>query len=101
MDTEHRLLMFASGVPTAEKPTAKKYFLLANGADAKEEHRSAWSKYKEYLRSTSVLIPLPPTLYRPLPQFIKSTLLFDFPMYHFDESTNGPEALEEEKKNAR
>ena len=93
--------MFASGIPTAEKPTAKKYFLLAKGAGAKEEYRDAWLNYKEYLRSTSVLIPLPPALYRPLPQLIKTALLFDFPMYRFDENTDGPEAIEEERKKSQ
>ncbi|OCB85427.1 hypothetical protein A7U60_g7436 [Sanghuangporus baumii] len=92
------LLMFASGVPTAEKPTAKKYYLLSNGVNAKEEHRNAWSNYKAYLRSTSVLIPLPPALYSRLPAIIKKTILFDFPMYQLNESTDGPAAIEEDRK---
>ncbi|KAH8116315.1 Mus7/MMS22 family-domain-containing protein [Phellopilus nigrolimitatus] len=92
------LLMFASGVPSAEKPTAKKYFLLANGVSAKEEHKGAWTKYKDYLRSTSIVIPLPPALYKPLPAFVKSTVLLDFPMYRFDEKTDGPQAVEEDRK---
>ncbi|KAL5513075.1 hypothetical protein ACEPAH_3473 [Sanghuangporus vaninii] len=92
------LLMFASGVPTAEKPTAKKYYLLSNGVNAKEEHRNAWSNYKAYLRSTSVLIPLPPALYSRLPAIIKKIVLFDFPMYQFNESTDGPAAIEEDRK---
>ncbi|EJD07435.1 DUF1295-domain-containing protein [Fomitiporia mediterranea MF3/22] len=94
------LLMFASGVPTAEKPTAKKYYLLSNGMHAKEEHREAWKKYKLYLKSTSVLIPLPPALYRRLPEIIKKTVLLDLPMYQFDEKTDGPMAIEEERKKA-
>ncbi|KAI5121877.1 hypothetical protein M0805_001083 [Coniferiporia weirii] len=92
------LLMFASGAPTAEKPTAKKYYLLTNGVDAKDEHRGAWAKYKEYLRSTSILVPLPPALYRPLPMFIKRTVLLDFPIYQFNETTDGPEAIEEDRR---
>lgn len=90
--------MFASGVPTAEKPQAKRYYLLANGAEAKEEHRGAWARYQDYLRSTSIVVPLPPVLYRPLPAFVKRTLLLDFPMYAFDERTDGPAAIEEERK---
>lgn len=44
---------------------------------------------------TSILIPLPPALYAPLPKFLKSTLLFDFPFYKFDgEGEDGKEALE-------
>jgi len=37
-------------------------------------------------------------LYRPLPSVIKKTLLLDFPIYQFDESTDGAAALEEAKK---
>lgn len=96
-----RLLMFASGIPTAENPTAKRYFLLSNGTNAKEENKEAWPKYKEYLRSTSILIPMPPALYRPLPSIIKTTLLMDFPMYRFDERTDGPQAIEEDKKSSQ
>ena len=90
--------MFASGVPTAEKPTAQKYYLLSNGMNAKEEHHDAWQNYKAYLHSTSILIPLPPALYKRLPAIIKKTVLFDFPMYQFNESTDGPAAIEEDRK---
>ena len=89
--------MFASGVPTAEKPTAKKYYLLSHGppdlptAPHNPEYPDAWKKYQSYLASTSILIPVPPFLYRPLPTFIKKTVLMDFPMYDFDE---------DDKKNA-
>ena len=55
--------MFASGVPTAEKPQAKRYFLLSHGVDAKEEHANAWKRYKEYLRTTSILVPIPPAIF--------------------------------------
>jgi len=93
------LLMFASGIPTAEKPQAKKYFLLSNGINAKDEHKTAWLRYQEYLRSTSILIPIPPALYRPLPKLLKMVLL-DFPMYNFDAESDGKKALEEERHRA-
>jgi len=92
------LLMFASGVPTAEKPQAKKFYLLSHGPDAKLEHHDAWTSYKEYIRSTSVLIPIPPAVYRHIPVFIKRSLLLDFPMYQFDERVDGPGAVEEERR---
>jgi len=91
------LLMFGSGVPTAEKPQAKKFFLMRYGVNAKEENARAWSNYKEYLRKTSVLIPVPPLIYKPLPQFLKKTLFLDFPMYHFDEGKDGAAAIEESR----
>lgn len=90
--------MFASGVPTAEKPQASKFYILANGPNAKEEHALAFTNYQTYLRSTSILIPLPPALYRPLPVWLKRSVLLDFPMYRFDEGTDGKAALEDERK---
>jgi hypothetical protein len=50
--------------------------------------------YKEYLRSTSILIPIPRVIYKPLPIFIKRWVLLDLPMFHFDEERDGPKALE-------
>jgi hypothetical protein len=91
------LLMFASGVPTAEKPQARKFYLLSHGPNRQEEHSKAWTNYRDYLRSTSILIPMPPFLYRHLPVFIKRTLLLDFPMYQFDEKSDGPRAVEDER----
>ncbi len=96
---QSRLLMFASGIPTAEKPQAKRYFLLSNGMNARDEHKTAWLRYQEYLRSTSILIPIPPALYRPLPKLLK-TVLLDFPMYNFDAESDGKKALEEERQRA-
>jgi len=90
------LLMFGSGVPTAEKPQAQKFYLMSYGVNAKKEHADAWKKYKAYLKTTSILIPLPPALYRHLPNIIKNTLLLDFPMYHFDEEKDGASAKEED-----
>lgn len=87
------LLMFGSGVPTAEKPQARRYFLMTYGPNANPEYAKAWSNYKEYLKSTSVLIPLPPVIYRHVPNVIKMTVLLDFPMYHFDEDKDGKQAL--------
>ncbi|KAI0090918.1 hypothetical protein BDY19DRAFT_886174 [Irpex rosettiformis] len=80
------LLMFVSGVPTAEKPTAKKFILINNTDDDDNEptHPSAWSKYTHYLASTSILVPIPPRVYRPLPRWVKRSVLLDFPMYGFD-----------------
>ncbi|KAK1229620.1 hypothetical protein PQX77_007313 [Marasmius sp. AFHP31] len=87
------LLMFASGMPTAEKPQARKFFLMSHGPDS--NNSSAWSNYKEYLRSTSILIPIPPQVYRPLPAVVKRTLLLDLPIYRFDEEKDGAAAIEE------
>lgn len=90
----YRLLIFASGIPTAEKPQAKRIFVIAHKDGASEDERKGWEAYKEYLRSTSILIPIPRIIYRPLPAFVKRWVLFDLPMFHFDESRDGPKALE-------
>jgi hypothetical protein len=92
--------LFASGVPTAEKPQARRFYLLSYGPDAREEYRDAWRHYKAYLNRTSILIPIPPVLYRPLPGIIKKTFLLDFGMYHFDEDKDGAAAIEEERAKA-
>ncbi|KAA1474998.1 DUF1295-domain-containing protein [Dentipellis sp. KUC8613] len=90
------LLMFASGLPTAEKPQARKFYLMSNGADVEDQDKAVWPAYKEYLASTSILIPIPPALYRPLPTFVKRTILLDFPFYQFDEGRDGKSAREEQ-----
>lgn len=66
-----RLLVFGSGLPGAEKPTAKRQYLLTFGPDAKEENAAAWQKHKEYVKKTSILLPLPRRVYSRLPNYIK------------------------------
>lgn len=47
---------------------------------------------------TSILIPIPPALYAPIPSFIKSTLLFDFPFYKFNgEGEDAKKAVDEQR----
>ncbi|EIW68746.1 hypothetical protein TREMEDRAFT_31874 [Tremella mesenterica DSM 1558] len=90
------LLLFLSGLPTAEKPTAKKYYLLSHSSSPSDPN--AWDNYKRYLKRTSILIPFPPAIYVRLPEIIKRTILLDFPMYKFDEGKDGREALAEEAR---
>jgi hypothetical protein len=90
--------MFGSGLPTGEKPQGRKFYLMSYGTTANDEHANAWRQYKIYLQRTSILIPLPPALYRHLPRLIKSTLLLDFPIYHFDEVKEGAVAREEDSR---
>jgi hypothetical protein len=100
------LLLFLSGIPTAEKPTQEKYYLMSHGVDGgkqlepfgKYQHEAdPWKRIVSYRERTSILLPLPPALYKPLPKFVKMMLL-DLPMYHFDENKDGPKAIENEKK---
>ncbi|WVR04467.1 hypothetical protein IAU60_001470 [Kwoniella sp. DSM 27419] len=101
------LLLFLSGIPTAEKPTAKKYFLMSHPSpqigneqsfSPPQAENDIWSNYKAYLARTSILIPIPPAVYRPLPGWLKRSVLLDLPMFNFDESTDGKEAWEEGRK---
>jgi hypothetical protein len=63
-------LMFMSGLPTLEGPMCKRY-----------GHRA---DFQEYRRSTSILVLLPPALYRPLPDWAKAVFLFEWPLYAAD-----------------
>ncbi|KAK4702709.1 hypothetical protein P7C70_g3520, partial [Phenoliferia sp. Uapishka_3] len=90
------LLFFVSGLPLAEKPTAKKYYLMSHGQNPLPGDK--WADYKAYLSRTSILFPIPPPLYRHLPGIMKRTVLLDFPMFKFDEHADGPAAVEEERR---
>ncbi|KAI0656923.1 hypothetical protein C8Q70DRAFT_1006955 [Cubamyces menziesii] len=88
------LLLFGSGVPTAEKPTAQKFYNMSypktDGAepragDARPES-AAWANYQAYRAQTSILLPLPPVVYRALPGWVKKTVLLDLPMYEWTPS---------------
>ncbi|CAD6565422.1 MAG: hypothetical protein TREMPRED_001271 [Tremellales sp. Tagirdzhanova-0007] len=101
------LLFFLSGLPTAEKPAAKRYYMMSYPAPSHAESGSfspgepkndIWAKYKSYLASTSIVIPIPPQLYKPLPEWLKRTALLDFPMFRFDEEKDGRTANEEARR---
>ena len=68
------LLMFVSGLTLQERPGAKKRY-------EKGDH---WEQYKLWTERTSILIPIPPQLYAPLPTIIKRSILLEFPIYVFD-----------------
>jgi steroid 5-alpha reductase family enzyme len=76
------LLLFVSGIPLNEASYDKKY---ATG-DTRED-------YLAFKNRTSILIPLPPTLYEKFPKFIKRSLLLDLPFYnHFEPKPHQPAA---------
>ena len=99
------LLMFLSGMPTAEKPTQKKYFEMSAKGETLEPYgkqqreEDPWRRYKAFKNRTSLLVPLPPALYKPLPGFVKTWLLLDLPMYQFDEHKDGSKLMEEQRGN--
>jgi steroid 5-alpha reductase family enzyme len=61
------LLLFVSGLPILEASSHKKFRSDPN--------------YKAYLLRTSILVPMPPSLYKCIPQMIKQVLLFDWTIY--------------------
>lgn len=67
------LLFGLSGLPLQEPQAQKKMY----ESDQRQE-------YAEYLARTSILLPLPPSLYRPLPLVLKRTILLDLPFYQYD-----------------
>ncbi len=101
-------LFFLSGLPPAEKPAAKKYYLMSygkssthqNGFTNAEPENDIWKNYKDYLARTSIVIPVPPSFYKTLPEWLKRSVLLDFPMFRFNESTEGKAALEEQREDA-
>ena len=87
-----RLLLFGSGVPTAEKPVAQRFYKMAypdddsesgNDFGERQPANAAWANYPAYRAQTSILLPLPPAVYRALPVWLKRTLLLELPMYEW------------------
>ncbi|CAD6982895.1 unnamed protein product [Tilletia controversa] len=102
------ILMFLSGIPTAEKPTQQRAFLASHGPDAEDaeplqpyhdqRESDSWTRYRAFRERTSLLIPIPPAIYRHIPQVVKRTVLLDWGMYRFDEAKDGPKAIQEAKE---
>lgn len=98
------LLIFGSGLPPSEKPTAKKYFLLAHGphseSQSNTEYQTAYQAYQEYRARTSILVLMPRGLWSALPRVAK-VLLGELPMFRFDaEGKEGRQALDEARRKA-
>ena len=73
------LLLFLSGMPTAEGDNQKRFL---RNPDVK-------ARYIKYRQRTSPLIPLPPFVYSYLPMIIKRTLFFEDSIYETDWSYSG------------
>ena len=73
--------MFVSGLPLQEVPNAQKRYQKSQN----------WEGYQVYLHRTSILYPIPPTIYVHMPTFLKRTIFLEFPMYVFNPSTEDEE----------
>ncbi|KAF8037819.1 hypothetical protein BT93_B0611 [Corymbia citriodora subsp. variegata] len=81
------LLLFLSGIPLLEESADKKYGNVAS--------------YRTYKRTTSPLILLPPSIYGNLPQWVKTSFLFEFPLYSRnlpDEGVNWYREVEQKQR---
>ena len=65
------ILMFLSGMPTAEGDNQKRYMRT----------RRARDEFVAYRERTSPVVPLPPPLYKALPGWAKAVFLFEWPIY--------------------
>ncbi|KAF2164467.1 hypothetical protein M409DRAFT_25345 [Zasmidium cellare ATCC 36951] len=82
------LLMFVSGLPLQERPGAKKRY----------EKGVGWEAYAQYLHDTSILIPMPPAIWKRLPVFVKRTVGLEFAMYVFDPAKHADEGKVAERR---
>jgi len=71
------LLLFVSGLTLQERPGAKRKF-EKDGPDG-----DGWVRYKDWLDRTSILIPMPPAVWRRLPTAVKRTAGCEWPIYVF------------------
>lgn len=69
------ILLFLSGMPTAEGKNLARFFKTEESADA----------YREYFDKTSPIILFPPALYSRMPPFIKKAFFFEYDMYKYRE----------------
>jgi hypothetical protein len=67
-----------SGIPQAE-PKKEREFNEAGKLDI----------WRDYVDSTSTVIPLPNGLYEKLPRFVKTWILLDFPVYRNKDLNEG------------
>jgi len=89
------LLLFVSGLTLQERPGAEKRWKRSvetaenEGGDGGKE----WRTYEAYLKSTSILIPMPQAVWSRLPVLVKRTVGCEWPLYVFTPPKEGRGAV--------
>lgn len=53
------------------------------GGNGEGDGGKEWHRYSEYLRTTSILIPMPKAVWKRLPVWVKRSMGCEWPMYVF------------------
>lgn len=86
------LLLFVSGLTLQERPGAKKKY-EKDGPDG-----PSWTQHRNWLESTSILIPMPPVIWRALPTAVKRSVGFEWPLYVFEPSKHADTKAVDERR---
>lgn len=100
------LLLGLSGIPLAERPTQEKFWRMKQEKVELQPHRGPqteadpWLRMVNFRKRTSLLVPIPPMIYAPIPQWIKRAFLFDWKCYEYNgDSTTAPSSTTTTEKN--
>uniref|UniRef100_A0A0G4HP23 Uncharacterized protein n=1 Tax=Chromera velia CCMP2878 TaxID=1169474 RepID=A0A0G4HP23_9ALVE len=72
------ILLFLSGMPTAEGKALERFYKSEKGRPIIED----------YMESVPPIIPFVPVLYRLFPRWLKMLICFEFPMYQYSPSSD-------------
>jgi steroid 5-alpha reductase family enzyme len=89
------LLLFVSGLTLQERPGAAQKF----GVDGPDG--PTWLRHKAWLDHTSILLPMPPAVWRRLPIAVKRTVGAEWPLYVFDPAKHAKPTQRDDRQEGR